>query len=166
MTFPAHHRSVLFAMSILLGLFAFLGLSQHIRKAEPSIRTKTMSLVVRKGNDPAAIPGLMQAPRALVFIDAPAVRARHTFLRAVARKPRVFARRGVELFLVEDEDDDAAQAWLAAFPTQVVGSLGHGASGVGSLLWLERGRVVQCLFRGDEGAERGIVERTRNLWTW
>jgi hypothetical protein len=111
--------------------------------------------------DPAGIPVLLAAERALVFLTVPwsmpERRARASFLRAAERLQAEHGESGARCVLL-DEDAPAVASWLATIdiPCCPMGS--------GSLIWLERGRRVEYVLAGETMKPREIVEHTLARW--
>jgi hypothetical protein len=65
-------------------------------------------------------------------------------------------------FCILDEEAPAVQAWLSSLGLAPIGG-GH-AKGAGSILWLERGRVVAFEMCAASMGVAGIIAGTKKIW--
>jgi hypothetical protein len=118
--------------------------------------------LIRHGSDASFLQCVMEAPRAVVFLtvpwSSPEREARHVFQEAVRSISDEYRHLRVQFFTV---DEDAAQPWLATLGVPQIG--GGYSLGVGSILWLEKGKVVSFLVGGCH-LEDEIVNRSLSFW--
>jgi hypothetical protein len=132
-------------------------------------------VIVENGDPDKAIAAIRRAPRAIVFLDARwsvyAVQGRQYFKEAALRLAESDLR-SINFFILDEwpvEDHrqrhkEITQQWLASLELKEL-PVGHGFGiGAGSLLWLEKGRVVLEGWSAMKLGEAGITKRTRDLW--
>jgi hypothetical protein len=109
------------------------------------------------------IPQILAAERAMVFISvtwsAPERNARREFEEAAGRWKVEFPDHAIEFFRLNIDEELFAQDWLIG--------LGFGVfipMGAGSLLWLEKGKVVDNAPVVNVLGKSGIIERTNQRW--
>jgi hypothetical protein len=127
--------------------------------------------LVTEDTTPGTIAAIGAAPRAVVFLyvtwSMDAEHGHRAFLEAAPLLPAERRLPEVVLFIVK-EDAPVAQDWLTALKQegqlkQLTVGYGHWV-GAGSVLWLERGRVIAEAWFARQLGGPGIVERTRKLW--
>jgi hypothetical protein len=120
---------------------------------------------VRHDTDGSLLSAVNAAPRAVVFLSVPwsvpERRARVQFRSAFERLSAERAELGIEFYSLE-EDTDWCQAWVVSF--RIPGLGGGVPRGAGSILWLERGRLVLSELGGAGLGAAEIVARTLTLW--
>lgn len=118
---------------------------------------------------------ICRAPRAVVYLDTQwsidTVMGRRCFNEALTRIS--ISEFPSTTFFVLDEwpmDDDKntsrefVQSWLQSLNLKEL-PVGHGHGiGAGSLIWLEKGKVIHEEWSAKTLNAAGIVERTRKLW--
>jgi hypothetical protein len=105
------------------------------------------------------------AARALLFLSVPwscpERNARQVFRAAVARLEEFHPGLEVRFFQL-DEDAEACQEWLSSLNVPQLG--GGYPRGAGSLLWLEKGKVVAYEISANSLGDQGIVASSVALW--
>ncbi len=122
-------------------------------------------MVVRQDVDGSLLTEITSASRTLVFLTVPwsiyERKARIAFRSAAEELAAEHPELGVSFFIL-DEDAEWCQVWLTSLH---LSGLGGGVSrGVGSMVWLECGRVVLSELGGVDLIADGIVARTLRLW--
>jgi hypothetical protein len=122
-------------------------------------------MAVAEGSPIELLHAISKAPRSLVFLSVPwsgpERLAREAFQIAAIRLSDEYIDLRVNLFLL-DEEDEVVQTWLSSLGVPYLGS-GY-AQGAGSLLWMERGRVVMSEITASFLGASGIVEKSLSLW--
>ena len=119
--------------------------------------------VLREGSGADIIAAIRKALEALTFVERPVVRAgadaRRVFRAAVSRLEDVCPELDVCSFILEVEEDEASQQWLAS-----IGLPQFASAGAGSVIWSERNRVISSEITANAIGTAGIVSRSMSLW--
>lgn len=132
-------------------------------------------LTIREGDPKGVIADIRQAPRAVVFLDAlwsvDAVLGRQAFKEA-ANRLTTSKVAALALFVLDEwpleesppERREVQQQWLRSLDLKELPVGGGFGVGAGSVLWLEKGRVVHEEWSAKTLGADGIVSRTGKVW--
>jgi hypothetical protein len=119
--------------------------------------------MIHEGSGAHLIGPIAEAPRALVFISVPwsgpERHARHAFYAAAEKLEGDAPDLCIHFFRLDVDDDEASQRWLLS-----LGFPQFAGFGVGSLLWLEHGKVISSEVTANSLGVEGVVGRTGSLW--
>jgi hypothetical protein len=107
------------------------------------------------------------ASRSIVCLDVPWSGYPKTALAYLLKAVEHLQEIGIEVAAFKlDEESDLCQQWLATLglPEPYAGNAKY-FQGWGAMFWLEAGRVVDMVHRGDEFRTVGIIQRTKKLWS-
>jgi hypothetical protein len=109
------------------------------------------------------LAAIREAPRAVIFISVPwsgpERTAREVFRDAASRLEGSYAELGIRFFILEIDEDEASQHWLAS-----VGLLHLATAGAGSVIWLDRSCLVSSEVNANVLGVTGVVARSISLW--
>jgi hypothetical protein len=138
-------------------------------------REDLQPVTIREGDPKGLIAEIRQAPRAIVFLDAKwsvdAALGRQTFKEAASRlttsKPVTLALFVVDEWPLENDPSErreVVQQWLRSLDLKELPVGGGYGIGAGSVLWLEKGRVVLEEWSAKNLGADGILSRTAKVW--